>query len=352
MQVNRNELIGIIKNLNPGLANKEIIEQSTHVIFYKTAICSYNDEIFVGIPFDCGFAGTVDANLLLKIISKYEEEQIKLDINPQGNKLDVYGDMNSASLSLVTDSPIFKHLDEILATCYGVKDWKALPKDFQVGIEMCAFSASRDRTLGAMCCLRIEGEDILSTDKYRIGWYVMDQGMGKFLLEADHALEISRYKLLNRYSLANGWANFKSDNGMFMSCRIVEPPAEEMDLRTFFSVSEDAARMKLPSDLIKRAELAGVLSEGATAIERQVNLIFSGDEVVCKSKSEKGEIESRSKLEKPAPFPVSVEISPDLLIEILKFVSSTVIFQKIDEDRGKAIFRTRGFSHVIMVRLA
>jgi len=352
MEVNRNQLVGIIKNLSPGLANKEIIEQSTHIIFYRNHICSYNDEIFVAFPFNCDFKGTVEADLLLKIISKFEEEQIKMEINPgKEGFVDIYGDVNHATLTLIIDSPIFEHLDNILNLCYAEKNWSKLPTDFQVGAEMCAFSASRDRTLGAMCCLRVMGEDILSTDKYRIGWYVMESGMGTFLIEADHAMQISRYKLLTLYALSGGWIHFKSNDGMFMSCRIVEPPENQIDLKSFFGTNQDSIRMKLPSDLIKRAELAGVLSEGKTATERQVDLKFEGDLVTCSSVSEKGAIHSQSKLEKPVPFPINLQISPDLLIEILKFVSSTVILQRMDEERGKAIFRTKGFSHLITVRL-
>jgi hypothetical protein len=350
MEINRNILIGLVKNLRPGIADKEIIEQSTHIIFNQDCICSYNDEIFVSIPLDCKFSGTVDADLLLRIVSKFEEEQIKVEVNPNKNKLDIYGDINSASIALVIDSTIFAHIAEVRKD-YEKADWKTLPKDFQAALEMCSFSASKDRTQGALCCLRIEGEDILSTDKFRIGWYVMESSINKkFLLEADHALQLSRYSILTEFWTGKSWAHFRSKEGMVLSCRTIEPPDESIDLKPFFDPSPDAVRIKLPSDLIKRAELAGVLSEGPTVFDRSIEMKFEEDTVTCLSRSEKGEIESKSKLEKSVPFKLSFQISPDLLIDILKFVSSTVIFNKIDEEKGKVIFRTRSFSHCMMVR--
>ncbi len=47
MQIKREELMDVLVRVKPGLANSEIIEQSTHFIFDKDTIRTYNDKITI-----------------------------------------------------------------------------------------------------------------------------------------------------------------------------------------------------------------------------------------------------------------------------------------------------------------
>ena len=43
MKINRSKLLDILQIIKPGLANKEIVEQSTHFIFSGENISTYNE---------------------------------------------------------------------------------------------------------------------------------------------------------------------------------------------------------------------------------------------------------------------------------------------------------------------
>jgi len=50
MKINKNELKNALEIVKPGLANKEIIDQSTSFAFMNDCIVTYNDEISVSHP--------------------------------------------------------------------------------------------------------------------------------------------------------------------------------------------------------------------------------------------------------------------------------------------------------------
>ena len=80
MSTNRKDLLKVLQLVRPGLAAKEIIEQSTSFIFTKGQVIAYNDEISVSHPVVKGLDldGAVQANELFALLNKLTDDTIEL----------------------------------------------------------------------------------------------------------------------------------------------------------------------------------------------------------------------------------------------------------------------------------
>jgi len=80
MKIKKDDLKRALEIVKPGLANKEIIEQSGSFAFIEGRVVTYNDEISVSHPIkDLEITGTIRAEELYKFLGKIKEEEI--DVN-------------------------------------------------------------------------------------------------------------------------------------------------------------------------------------------------------------------------------------------------------------------------------
>ena len=78
MKITKDELINTLKAVRPGLAAKEIIEQSTNFIFKDNTVATYNDEIMITHPTDLDLEGAVQASHFFTLLNKVKDEEIDL----------------------------------------------------------------------------------------------------------------------------------------------------------------------------------------------------------------------------------------------------------------------------------
>ena len=78
--MNRKELLGALSAVRPGLANKEVMEQSCSFVFDGGMVCTYNDEIAVSHPVPEGISGAVRASELFSLLSKFPDEEIGVEV--------------------------------------------------------------------------------------------------------------------------------------------------------------------------------------------------------------------------------------------------------------------------------
>jgi len=76
--VKRIELLGCLELLTPGLAKKELIEQSACFVFRDGLAQTFNDEVACSMKADYGIEGAVPAEPLLNLLRQLPDENIKL----------------------------------------------------------------------------------------------------------------------------------------------------------------------------------------------------------------------------------------------------------------------------------
>jgi len=204
MKVKRTEVLDALSRVEPGLAAKEIVEQSQSFVFVDGDVLTFNDEIAIAHPLDVGIQGAVKADEFYKLMSKLKEDE--LDITTDGGELRVKGQKKEAGIRM--EAEITLPLKEIAPP----KKWTQLPSKFCDALKFCIFSTSTDMTKPALTCLYVNDTSVVSCDNFRLTRYSMgDEAKGlfpaPFLLPAAAARQLLKYAP-KKYAIVGGWIHF------------------------------------------------------------------------------------------------------------------------------------------------
>ena len=211
MRVNRIELLKVLESVTPGLASKEIIEQSTCFVFTEGDVITYNDEVSCRRKAPVDLDGVVHAAPLLEILNRWQEDEI--DVSIDGGELLLKGKKKKSGLRM-------QH--EVLLAIYVVevpKEWKALPADFCEAIGVVHECASGNASEFCFTCVHHTKEFVEAHDRFQVARYPLDLPVDKsFLIRANTIKEVVGYDM-TEISETKSWVHFRNPAGLVMSCR-------------------------------------------------------------------------------------------------------------------------------------
>ncbi len=321
MKLNREKLLNTLKAIKPGLANKEMLEQSTSFVFSKGRAYTYNDEIAISHPVARSLKGAVQAEELYKLLERYKDEE--LDIEITDNEFKIKSKRSSAGIALQAE--ITLPLDEI-----GKPDkWKPLPKTFKDAVKFCRYSASKDLIRPVLTCLHINGKYIEACDGFRITQYDMKIKFGndKLLLPAEAANTLAGYDP-KEYSITKGWAHFQNSDRTIFSCRTGE--GNYPDLSKFLKTK--GIKFEFPKELLEVLERADVFSSDGDLSQPTVKINLSKDKMTIESSNSAGWFKENIRV-KYNDNPLSFKANPEFLKHMLPIIKTALI---LDSDKGVA----------------
>lgn len=283
MKVNRTELLEALKKVQPGLATKEIIEQSQSFVFSEGDIITYNDEIMVSCPCELAdkITGAVRAEELFAFLSKIKNDT--LDIVIKDSELRVSSKRAKAGIPFSADIEL--PFDELQLP----KDdaWTKLPETFAEGIWKCSTTASRDMTKPVLTCIHLNGNRIESSDDYRITSFELGGKRKVFpkpvLLPAKSARELARY-VPTEYGLTKGWVHFTNEDGVIFSSRVFED--EYPNVNEFLDVSGDA--VNVPDGIETVLERVGIFSKAEIAEDESIEVAIGNSAMTISGEGDHG----------------------------------------------------------------
>jgi len=327
MKINRSELHAVLEKLQPGLAAKEIIEQSNKYIFQPKFIRTYNDEVAVTCPLATELEGVVPSEEFYNIIKKIPDEVILLESDDK--EMVVRGRKKKYKIKI--DTTIV--LPNIKT---NIKKWNTLPDDFSDAISFCAFSTSKDATDPTLTCLFISKNEVRSTDdKIRATiWTMQSEVKDEFLLPGEFIKAVLKYKPI-KYSIEKSWLHFSNDDGSVFSCRTVDD--EFPDISNYFKVK--GSSITLPSDFAKIVDRSHILQKDE---EKLINIALTKNKVTCVGEGEAGEGTEWESIEYDGPD-ISIYVNPLFLTQILLHLQKVTIGEK------RLLFKGKNFEHVVCV---
>jgi DNA polymerase III sliding clamp (beta) subunit (PCNA family) len=219
MKTNRNELIAALEAVKPGIASKELIEQSTAFVFQAGRVYTYNDMIAVSHPCPPGLAGAVQSKELHALLKRSADDE--LEITTTETEMLVRGKRNKAGIALQAEITL------PIAEVGTKKTWTALPEGFAAAVKFVLFSASDDMTKPWSTAVHINGHTIETCDNFRLTRYLLQVEKGKpSKLNTDVLIPALACAVLvgyapTHYSIDDQWAHFMNKQGTEFSCRIV-----------------------------------------------------------------------------------------------------------------------------------
>lgn len=344
MKINKKDLLNSLEVARMGVAGSDHLEQLGHFIFGGEHLITFNNRILIYHPLKTDFQCSVRSEVFYKQLQKFSTEDLTIELKKA--RLVIKGKRESARLGaeLAKDSELFEIIDFIREEQLKVK-YVTVPENFVKAVEFCAHSASKNAADGTLCCIYINGSQLISTDNYRATRYDMDKDMSKepVLLDARVANEIKRFDMTH-FGIGKNWLHFKNKAGVLLSARQIF--GDYPDITESFHFKGE--RMQLPKDtdpnMTDILEFVGVLVADEQEPEKTAIITIkdgyitaSVDKVV--DVAEKGIILK----DKYKDLEMSFRVNINFLKQVLQR-THTMIYN-LEEQKG--MFKSSGFEHVL-----
>jgi hypothetical protein len=335
-KINRQDFLLALEKVKPGVANKELIEQSNHFIFDKDNIWTYNDEVSVSLKFPSEITGSIKAQEFYAMLDKISSSNIYLQ--QEDNKLFVRAKDFEAAINV---AQIAIKTDRLRPPDVKSKLWKSLPKNFIDAVSFCVFSAGTNMILVEFTCIWLTKKDkqglAISCDGYRGTRYKLSS-----VLDDDLLIPLSTAKHMRvynpvKYALDEYWMHFINAENITFSSRII---ASEYNpgVWNFFNV-KDSKPIVLPEKFKPVVERVETIVVEDFAQDRCLTITIDDGKIECRGEGQLGYIKEQADI-KHKGKKIKFQIHPKLFGDILTHTSNMIVSERLK-------FKTDDFEHVI-----
>lgn len=276
-KVDREKLLSAMQAVQPGLTQKELIEQSSCIVFHQGRIWTFNEEIACSAPSPLGdFTGAVTAKPLMELLSKMDEKELDITASPDGTEFRIVGSsVQDAQGKKIKRRAKFAFQAQVLLPIGAVdtpQTWYPLPKapsdnpnaaDFGSAVRHVAACASTNSKEFLYSCIHIKKAFMEACDRLQIGRYNMPIPIESddVLVRATSLAQIASVGV-DEMSETASWLHFRNiDKGVILSCRkFVDNYA---DLERFVQ-RDGSSKLTLPPTLDGILSRAGIFSAAAS----------------------------------------------------------------------------------------
>ena len=331
MKIEKNKLKEALEIVKPGLASKEMIEQSTSFCFLGNKVVTYNDEISISHPIDLDLTGAVNAAELYAFVMKAKETE--LDLTVTDNEILIKSGRSRAGLKLQFEIKL--PLEEI----GQIKKWKKLPEDFAVGLKFAMGAASRDMSSPLLTCVQCKENTLIGCDNFRIAKFELSEKIPvqEFLLPADTATKVTKL-LPGEIALSEGWVHFKTNTGTILSCRIFED--QYPDIEKY--LKGEGKGLTFPKNTNEILERAGVFAKRDHTLDEMIEISINKGRFQIKAESETGWFKETEKVDYKEE--IQFKITPYLLRDILNETLNGVIME------NKLLFSSGNWKYMTLLK--
>ena len=335
MEINKTQLQEALEIVKPGLANKEVIDQSTSFAFIDGRVVTYNDEISLSHPIPgLELTGAILADNLYKFLAKVKKDDVTFEVS--GNEIILTTGRAKAGLTLQDEIKL--PLDEEIAE---KGKWKTIPENLIQAIDFVMGACSRDMSRPVLTCVHVNKEGFIeASDGYRISYYTIENELPveTFLLPAISATVLVKLKPI-KIAEGRGWIHFQTEEKTILSCRVFEDDYP----KTAKFLSMKGATLTLPKLLNGALERAMVFSKREHMLDESVEVEIADRELTLRATSPSGWFEESLNI-RYDDAPIAFHITPYLLKNILQETQRC----EISDDKLK--FSGEGWVYVTALR--
>jgi DNA polymerase III sliding clamp (beta) subunit (PCNA family) len=334
MKISRAELLEALEKVKPGLANKELIEQSTSFAFIGDRVVTYNDEISVSHPVKGleNMKGAIKAKTLYEFLARVKDEEI--EIEQEENEVLIKTGRSKAGLRF--EHEIRLPLEEV----GEIGKWKKLPEDFVDALRLSYPACSNDMSRPILTCVNIRGDKVEASDSFQIIQYRLKKKMpADFLIPASSVKELIKYDI-QKVSVGENWVHFRTPEGTILSCRTVE--GKFPDVEKFLDI--EGEEFTFPEDMREALNRANVFAKKETDISTipTVKVIVKNGELILSARNEYSWFEEKLKT-RHKDIKFSFSIGVEFLINLFDKLKTC----KISDN--KIGFAGDSWTHVIAI---
>ncbi len=329
MKINREKLLDQLISVRPGLSQREVIEQSSCVVFQDGRIITFNDEVACSRKSCLLIKGAVVAQPFIDVLSKLKEDNITVEV--QGEELLLKSGKKRAGIRMET---------EILLPIESLEKpnkWQKLPDDFGDAVHLVSRCAGKDASEFVMTCVHLHPEWIEACDNYQAGRYKIAIGIKKSFLIRSESLSMVESLNVTKFSQTKNWVHFKNPDGLILSFR--KYLDEYPKISKIVKIKGDP--LTLPKGIKDSVERAQIFS-AENAEEKKIHLQLKGKVLRLKAEGATGWYEEPLKI-KYQGNKMSCLIDPNLLVSLAERNSKCTV------DTRRMIAQTGKFRYITVL---
>lgn len=306
--VSREDLLETLEAVEPGLARREIVEQSTAFIFTAGKVMTFNEEVLCYAPSPIGgLEGAVQARKLLKLLHDMEEDSLEVE----------FGEKELLVKGINKETGVKKQ-SEILLGVANVErpkkaDWRKLKPDFVDAMKMVQACAGKDEQKATQTCVHMTSEFVeAGSDHQFIRFKIKTDIEEEILVRASsvkHAVNLG----VTKFAETENWLWFKNPAGYVVGCR--RHLGDYPDLSEFYQVT--GKPLTLPDGLDKAAKRAKTCSE-ENADDNMVTVRIKPGLLSIKGVGQTVWYRERKKLTDYKGPAMKLLVDPELLVELVQ----------------------------------
>jgi DNA polymerase III sliding clamp (beta) subunit (PCNA family) len=326
MKIKTDDFKKILEVVKPGLASKEIIDQTTSFVFTGGMAVTYNDEIciFCPMPEEIDVEGAIKAEEMYKFLGKVKSKEI--EIETVGDE--VVMKAGRAKVGFALSSKISLPLNEEIS---HIGEWQELPEDFNKATKFAAPCASNDMTNPKLTCVHFNKKGVVeASDNYRVLRWELSEKLPfeTTLIPATSIKEV--LKLEPSYvSQGNGWLHFKNDDEVWISCRTFSE--KFVDIDAIIKNKKEGISFVFPDntkEILNRAEVFA-RAQDKSELKQSIEVVLKKDTLHVNCESETAWFKETVSTEGYKGKDFSFLITPYLLNDILKETKTCVILDNL-----------------------
>lgn len=335
--INKKILLEALEIVKPGLANKDIIEQTTSFAFVNGRVVTYNDRISISSPVPelQDITGAIKADKLYPLLNKIKADEVEISLN-ENFEIVIKSGRIKASLTLEYEIKLPINNEDLTKRT----GWKPLPANFAKGINFVMSAASRDMTRPILTCIHANESFVEATDSHKVAKYYLAGSIPTkpFLLSADVAVSLVRFNP-TEIAEGKGWIHFRTAADSIMSCRTFD----EKFVDTAPHLKMTGVEITLPMTMSEVLDRAGIFAKRDHLLDETIEISVENRRFKVKAKAEDGKYEEEANIKFDGE-PFEFSITPYLLKDIL---SQTQLCQ-ISKDKIK--FESEEWIYLAMLR--
>jgi len=316
MKINRLDLLTALEKVKPGLADREIIEQSMSFAFLGGKIATYNDEISITHPVTgLNLIGAVRAEELYKLLGKLEQDTIHIKVKE--NEMLIKSGNTKAGFTFYSEVKL--PLEEV----EDVNQWKDLPENFTEALSFTSEATSSDMGSPIFSCVHVRKDGIMeATDNIRFTRYHLDTEFeDDFLLPSKSIKDLVKYPI-KKIAQGQAWVHFKTDDETVFSCRIYEGEFPDADSVGILNV--EGPNIEFPETFPEILDRASIFTKKNECEKGEVSIHIEANQITVMGKFDYGWFEEKADIKHDDP-PLEFLVNSSFLKGMLGRMKSCIV---------------------------
>lgn len=319
--LNREALIAQLQSVEPGLAEREVLEQSSCFVFRNGRVHTFNQDIACSQTCELAIEGAVRAKPLLQLLTMLVEETLDFTFND--GHLIVTGKRKEAGI--VAEKQITLPID----TVEKPGKWHKLDESFVEAIELVQHCASNEENQFMLTCIHITPDCVEACDNTQAARVKVATPVQRDILVRRDSIKHITSLGMTEISETESWVHFRNPMGLTLSCmRYIDE--NYVDVSSLFR--DKGEKIVLPKGLISAAEKANVFAQETTD-DVVVFIELRPGKLRLRGKGAGGWYKETRQLAYEGPA-LAFTLAPQLLMDICKKYTDAEVTREFIRVRG------------------